>query len=103
LIKQPEGLQAVREETYRRLILIGAALCWLTSGTLVGCLVFRVINADHRPGITSLVVLVQSLAITLTVMWAQFRFRRIMAAVLKAGIQIDGMAKEEALRKEEIR
>lgn len=85
----------MREETVRRLLLVAAVTCWAASGTLVGCLVFGAINTTTRPGITSLVVLLQSLAITCTVVLAQFRVRRVMVAVLKAGITLDEIRKGE--------
>lgn len=84
-----KGQLTVREETFRRSFLVGAGLCWLASIVLVVLLVAGTI--DVRTGYTSVVVLLQSIAVTLTIVWAQFRVRKIMTAVLKAGMQIDGL------------
>ena len=57
-------------------------VCLLVTGTV-----------STRSGLTSVVVLVQSVAVTLTIVWAQFRVRKIMIAVLQAGMEIDGLRK----------
>lgn len=83
----------MREETFRRGFLWGAGACWLASIIMVLLLVTGEVST--RSGLTSVVVLVQSIAVTLTVVWAQMRVRKIMIAVLQAGIKLDGMRKED--------
>lgn len=81
----------MREESFRRGFLWGAGLCWMASIIMVCLLVTGTVST--RSGLTSVVVLVQSVAVTLTIVWAQFRVRKIMIAVLRAGMEIDGLRK----------
>lgn len=83
----------MREETFRRTFLWAGAACWVASIILVCLLVTGAIGVST--GATSVVVLIQSIAVTLTVVWSQFRVRKIMTAVLQAGIKIDGLRKED--------
>lgn len=80
----------MREETFRRALLVASTLCWVSSITLTLLIADGPLNPTDHPGITSIVVLIQSLAITLSVVWAQFRNRKTMVEVMRAGISIDG-------------
>lgn len=88
-------MSAMREKTLRRLTLISGLMCWVASIVLTMLVVDGPLTPGTHPGVTSIVVLIQSAAITLTVVWAQFRVRRIMIAVLKAGLAMDVLQKED--------
>lgn len=86
----------MREKTLRRLTLVTGLMCWLVSIVLTLLIVDGPLTPATHPGLTSIVVLIQSAAITLTVVWAQFRVRKIMIAVLKAGMSLGQIEKEES-------
>lgn len=85
-MKPWKGPTHMREKTMRATILVFATLCWAASITLTILIIDGPLSPDRRPGWSTVVILVQSVAITLTVVWAQFRVRRIMVETLKAGI-----------------
>jgi len=76
------------ETVFRRALLSGAVVCWAASTTLSVLIINKTIDQVAHPGIGLIVFLIQGLAITLTIVWAQFRFRRVMVEVLKAGIEL---------------
>lgn len=85
----------MREEAIRKAMMVTAAACWLSSITLTLLVVAGPLDPVRHPGVTSIVVLLQSLAITVSVIWAQFRVRKIMIAVLRAGMKLDDIRNKE--------
>jgi hypothetical protein len=97
-MKKPrqERAQTVRrEETIRRSLMVTAAVCWIASITLTLLVVTGPLDPTRHPGATSVVVLLQSLAITVSVIWAQMRVRRLMIEVMRAGLRFDGRDGEQ--------
>lgn len=78
----------MREDTMRRALLIVAAFCWAASLTVSWMIIDKVIDTLKHPGISLLVFMTQGLAITLTIVWAQFRNRRVMVETMRAGLQL---------------
>lgn len=74
------------EKALRTTLLTASVILWAGSITVSWLVIGKHIDSVQHPGIGLIVFIAQGLAITLTIIWAQFRSRRIMIEVMKAGV-----------------
>lgn len=76
------------EANIRRTVLGVAATAWVVSIVVASLVITKTIDQVGHPGIGLVVFLSQGVAITATIVWAQFRNRRVMMEVMKTGLNL---------------
>lgn len=75
------------ETWFRRTLLLLAVACWTATIVLGWLIIDGDINQLKHPGVGLFIFIGQGLAITFTILWGQFRVRRIAAMIMKAGVR----------------
>lgn len=82
-----------REERLRGALLIGAVTAWAISATLTALVYTKVLDVLQGWGLVNQMLM--ALAITLTVVWAQLRVRRLLVDVFTSGMNAADYRRQE--------
>lgn len=77
-----------REAPYRKALAVVALILWAGSLTLSWLIIDKTVSSVKHPGLGLIVFMAQGLAITATIVWAQFRNRKVMIEVLRTGMEL---------------
>lgn len=87
-----------REDRFRRNLLLGAMACWMAAITFCALILAGPVESGKGWGQVTNMFL--ALAITFTVIWSQFRIRRIIVSIFNAGMQASRACEHCDLRRD---